>query len=89
VRSRKGTSTVSKISARGKGSLTVWYAHMQAKHVNNGDTVKAGDHIGDIGTEGNSTGCHLHFEVHPKGGSIYQDPTDPVKWLKKHGAYKK
>lgn len=79
--------TLVKISTRGKGSLTTWYAHMQTTHVTDGDKVKAGEHIGDTGAEGNATGCHLHFEVHPTGGSIYQDPTNPVKWLKKHGAY--
>src|SRR5699024_6106715 len=78
-----------KISTRGPGSLTTWYAHMHTISAHNGDSVKAGEAIGGVGAEGNATGCHLHFEVHPTGGSIYQDPTDPVTWLKKHGAYKK
>jgi murein DD-endopeptidase MepM/ murein hydrolase activator NlpD/endonuclease/exonuclease/phosphatase family metal-dependent hydrolase len=65
----------------GKGRLTTWYAHMQSVTVAEGQQVNAGDQIGSVGSLGNSTGCHLHFEVHPTGGSIYQDPIDPVPWL--------
>lgn len=65
----------------GAGKLTTWYAHMQALDVKAGDTVAAGQVLGEVGTEGRSTGCHLHFEVHPKGGGIYEDGVDPSKWL--------
>lgn len=65
----------------GIGRLTTWYAHLQALSVSPGTTVAAGQQIGEVGTLGNSTGCHLHFEVHPQGGSIYQDSVDPTAWL--------
>lgn len=65
----------------GKGRLTTWYAHMQALTVVDGQQVRAGQQIGEVGSQGNSTGCHLHFEVHPRGGSIYEDDIDPSKWL--------
>ena len=65
----------------GVGRLTTWYAHMEALAVEHGDTVTAGQQIGEVGSEGNSTGCHLHFEVHPRGGSIYADNVDPTAWL--------
>jgi murein DD-endopeptidase MepM/ murein hydrolase activator NlpD/endonuclease/exonuclease/phosphatase family metal-dependent hydrolase len=68
----------------GPGRLTTWYAHMQALHVANGELVQAGQPIGEVGARGNATGCHLHFEVHPNGGSIYQDGVDPSQWLKTH-----
>lgn len=71
----------------GEGRLTTWYAHMQAITVADGDQVTAGQVIGAVGSEGNSTGCHLHFEYHPMGGSIYEDSADPVAWLKATGAY--
>lgn len=65
----------------GPGKLTTWYAHMQNVSVSAGDTVKAGQVLGKVGAEGNTTGCHLHFEVHPRGGRIYEDPIDPSAWL--------
>jgi multidrug efflux pump subunit AcrA (membrane-fusion protein) len=55
------------------------YGHMYAEgiHVSVGQTVNAGDHIADIGQDGDSTGPHLHFEVHPNGGA----PVDPVQFM--------
>jgi murein DD-endopeptidase MepM/ murein hydrolase activator NlpD len=66
----------------GVGQLTTWYAHMQSLHVIDGQAVQAGEALGAVGSEGNSTGCHLHFEVHPRGGSIYQDSVNPTSWLR-------
>jgi murein DD-endopeptidase MepM/ murein hydrolase activator NlpD len=66
----------------GYGKLTTWYAHMETIRVNAGEHVKPGQIIGQVGQGGNATGCHLHFELHPDGGSIYQDTTDPDPWLK-------
>ena len=41
-----------------------------------------GEPIGQVGKEGNVSGCHLHFEVHLKNGSIYgPDNADPSTWL--------
>lgn len=65
----------------GPGRLATWYGHMQAITVVDGEQVQAGQQIGQVGDEGNSHGCHLHFEVHPDGGGIYDDPIDPSVWL--------
>lgn len=49
-----------------KGEIyTTLYAHLHQKPlVKVGDEVKKGEHIGYMGTTGNSTGVHLHFEIY-------------------------
>ncbi|MFY0409775.1 peptidoglycan DD-metalloendopeptidase family protein [Solicola sp. PLA-1-18] len=69
----------------GAGNLATWYAHMMRLAVADGQQVAAGEVIGYVGTLGNSTGCHLHLEVHPKGGRYAQDDVDPNDWLRKKG----
>ena len=68
-------------------TLTTWYAHLQALSVTDGQRVRTGDPLGQVGELGNATGCHLHFEVHPTGGGIYEDGVDPASWLVEMGAY--
>lgn len=66
----------------GPTTVATWYAHMQALDVTAGQVIAAGEVIGQAGAEGNSTGCHLHFEVHLKNGSIYgPDNVNPTPWL--------
>ncbi|WP_338451758.1 M23 family metallopeptidase [Niallia oryzisoli] len=40
------------------------YAHLQERTVQEGTRVKRGDCIGKMGSTGDSSGVHLHFEVH-------------------------
>jgi murein DD-endopeptidase MepM/ murein hydrolase activator NlpD len=56
--------------------LETWYAHLSAVAVLPGQRVEAGTVIGAVGTEGNSTGPHLHFEVRVDG-----QPVDPLPLL--------
>lgn len=59
----------------------LWYCHQTSFTVSPGDTVRAGEIIGYVGSTGNSTGPHLHLEVRPGAG----DPVDPAGALHVHG----
>ncbi|MGA9466552.1 MAG: peptidoglycan DD-metalloendopeptidase family protein [Exiguobacterium marinum] len=43
---------------------TTVYAHMHKVDVKKGQTVRQGEPIGQLGNTGNSSGSHLHFEIH-------------------------
>lgn len=43
--------------------LKLVYAHCKELKVKEGDFVKQGDVISTVGSTGNSTGPHLHFEI--------------------------
>ena len=75
-------------SAGGYGNLVrlahadgveTYYAHQSRVSVTVGDIVEPGTPIGFVGSTGNSTGNHLHFEVRISG-----TPTDPYPWLAEH-----
>jgi murein DD-endopeptidase MepM/ murein hydrolase activator NlpD len=59
----------------GNGVQT-WYAHSSSLLVSPGDIVSQGQTIARVGSTGNSTGNHLHFEVHLNGAR-----QNPIKWL--------
>jgi murein DD-endopeptidase MepM/ murein hydrolase activator NlpD len=64
------------------GDVTV-YGHMEKILVKVGDFVQAGDKIALLGQRGQSTGPHLHFEVHQ--GSMTGKKIDPIPWLRARG----
>jgi murein DD-endopeptidase MepM/ murein hydrolase activator NlpD len=64
------------------GDVTV-YGHMEQILVNPGQVVRAGDTIALLGNRGQSTGPHLHFEVHL--GGINGQKVDPLPWLRARG----
>ncbi|SSC21996.1 Peptidase M23, partial [Klenkia terrae] len=64
------------------GDVTV-YGHMDSIQVQAGDVVEAGDPIALVGNRGQSTGPHLHFEVHE--GGMNGPRLDPASWLAERG----
>ena len=55
-----GTHIVQKIEGQ---DVWVIYAHLSKSLVKIGDEIKKGQHIGESGNTGNSSGPHLHFEA--------------------------
>jgi murein DD-endopeptidase MepM/ murein hydrolase activator NlpD len=67
-----------RVEIRHANGTVTWYCHMSEFTVSVGDHVGAGDQVGAVGMTGNTTGPHLHFEVHPGGG----DAINPMPWLR-------
>ena len=62
------------------------YAHLSKTLVTRGQTLRAGDRLGKVGSTGNSTGAHLHFEVRTGNngdgsGYKYGDDCDPMPYV--------
>ena len=53
------------------------YSHCSAIAVTNGQVVKKGQVIAYIGSTGNSTGNHIHFEVYQNGSQV-----DPLSYFR-------
>ena len=62
------------------GTITV-YGHINRSLVVQGQRVRAGQEIAEMGNRGNSTGPHLHFEVWNAAGQ----KINPIIWLHQHG----
>jgi murein DD-endopeptidase MepM/ murein hydrolase activator NlpD len=68
-------------------SVITRYCHMQSRPlVRPGDPVNAGEVIGFSGSSGNSSGPHLHFEVHVNGDSSGRGAVDPMAFMDRAGA---
>ncbi|GAA2455638.1 transglycosylase family protein [Streptomyces macrosporus] len=59
------------------------YGHLSSISVGTGQKVTVGQQIGAVGSTGNSTGPHLHFEV--RTGAGYGTDIDPLAYLRANG----
>ena len=80
-----GTTIFAGYNSGGYGNLvvvqhrlgyTTWYAHLSSIATYVGQEVAGGTTLGYVGSTGNSTGPHLHFEVRR-----YDTPIDPAPML--------
>ncbi|MEV0358963.1 peptidoglycan DD-metalloendopeptidase family protein [Nocardia sp. NPDC050697] len=73
---------VDSVDTNGRGYSAV-YGHMWDSGVGVavGETVRAGQPIGAVGSNGESSGPHLHFEVVPGGRFTGGRQIDPMPWL--------
>ncbi len=80
-----GTTVFAGYNSGGYGNLvvvqhrlgyTTWYAHLSRITTWVGERVQGGTRIGYVGSTGNSTGPHLHWEVR-----LNNVPIDPIPYL--------
>ena len=72
-----------KIEIRHWDGTISWYAHNSRLLVSAGQWVSPGQLIAYSGSTGNSTGPHVHLEIHPNGGAA----VPPRSWLAARGVY--
>ncbi len=64
-------------------TFTSVYAHLSAIDVTEGQQVQKGQRVGEMGQTGNSTGPHLHFEIHEGYFSVNgPSAVNPLQYLK-------
>jgi murein DD-endopeptidase MepM/ murein hydrolase activator NlpD len=61
------------------GGVTTVYGHNNTNTVTVGQTVKAGQQIAEVGNRGQSTGPHVHFEVHVDGTAVDPQTFAPLQ----------
>ena len=59
-----------------EGGFSTVYAHLSLIVAREGESARQGQPIGGVGTTGNASGPHLHFEIRHRGV-----PLDPLRYL--------
>jgi len=73
------------VHLRHSDGTATWYAHLSRLETHTRLSVQAGQLIGLVGSTGNSTGPHLHFEVRTGASRTTSGtPIDPLRWLQAH-----
>lgn len=70
------------VMIRHRNGLVTLYSHMTNPAIATGDWVRRGQMIGVVGSTGNSTGPHVHFEVRKDGTRV--NPLDYLPALPPH-----
>lgn len=74
------------VDIRHAGDIVSRYCHMiRQPNVTVGQTVTAGQTIGNVGTSGNSSGPHLHYEIHEGYPATRANAVDPVPFMQSKG----
>lgn len=60
-----------------KNGYVTYYAHCSEIKVSSGDLIKKGETIALVGSTGNSTGPHCHFEIR-----YNNEPQNPLQYVK-------
>jgi murein DD-endopeptidase MepM/ murein hydrolase activator NlpD len=86
VNGNAGASYGNYVAIEHSGGVYTLYAHLSSTSVSVGQSVTAGQTIGAVGSTGNSSGPHLHFEVRndPSAFSVGVF-SNPRTWLTNHG----
>ena len=74
ARTAKGSSYGNYVTITHSNGTVSYYCHMSKTANVNGKRVMAGECIGYVGSTGQSTGNHCHFEVRAGGSSINTNP---------------
>ncbi|MFH4354670.1 MAG: M23 family metallopeptidase [Neisseriaceae bacterium] len=64
------------VTVRHAYGYTTTYAHLSKIQVRNGQTIDAGEVVGNLGNTGRSTGPHLHYEIR-----LNNEPIEPMPYL--------
>ncbi|AGZ46554.1 Morphogenesis protein 1 [Actinoplanes friuliensis DSM 7358] len=75
------------LEIRHAGNIMTRYCHLvERPDLQAGQEVAAGQVVGLSGTSGNSSGPHLHFEVHLNNDRSSKSAVDPVQFMAQHGS---
>jgi murein DD-endopeptidase MepM/ murein hydrolase activator NlpD len=75
------------LEIRHAGNILTRYCHLiRRPDLRTGQRVTAGQIVGLSGSSGNSSGPHLHFEVHVNNGRSSASAINPVQFMAQHGA---